>query len=103
MWQGGMRGRGACMAAEACVAGGHVWQGACMVGRGTCMIGGMHGRRRGMHGRKCAWQGDMHGRRDGYCSGWYASYWNAFLFVTANVSLLRREPLLPIFTFLFCL
>ena len=24
----------------------------------------------------------MHGRRDGHCSGRYASYWNAFLFVT---------------------
>ena len=22
----------------------------------------------------------LHGRRDGHCSGWYASYWNAFLF-----------------------
>ena len=21
------------------------------------------------------------GSRDGYCSGWYASYWNAFLFI----------------------
>ena len=29
-WQGGMYGRGACMA------GGHVWQ-------GTCMAGGVHG------------------------------------------------------------
>ena len=38
----------------ACVVGGQVWWGACMVG-GT------------------------HGRRDGHCSGLYASYWNAFL------------------------
>ena len=49
-WQGGMRGRGAC------VAGGHVWQGG-MCGRGACMAGGhMHGmggvRGRGEH----AWQ-----------------------------------------------
>ena len=25
------------------------------------------------------WQGDVRGRRDGHCSGRYASYWNAFL------------------------
>ena len=50
--------------------------------------------REGMHSRGHAWQGGMqgkgsiggsveegvHGRRDGYCSGRYASYWNAFLF-----------------------
>ena len=39
-----------------------------MHGRGVCVAGGMHGRR-----------GSMHGRRDGHCSGRYASYWNAFL------------------------
>ena len=27
-----------------------------------------------------AWQGRMCDRRDGHCSGRYASYWNAFLF-----------------------
>ena len=32
------------------------------------MAGGIHG------------NGGMRGRRDGHCSGWYASYWNAFLF-----------------------
>ena len=41
---------------------GHVWQGVCMAG--------------GMHGRGVC----MRGRRDGHCSGRYASYWNAFLF-----------------------
>ena len=46
----------------ACVAGGRV----CMA-RG-CMTGGVHG------------VGGMCGRRDGHCSGLYASYWNAFLF-----------------------
>ena len=25
------------------------------------------------------WQADLPVPRDGYCSGWYASYWNAFL------------------------
>ena len=25
--------------------------------------------------------GGMHGIRDGHCSGRYASYWNAFLFI----------------------
>ena len=62
----GGHGRGACMA------GGHAWQGACVVGGGCvvgmCMVGGVHDR------------GGVHGRRDGHCSGRYASYWNAFLF-----------------------
>ena len=40
-----------------CVVGGHAWQG------------------RGVHGK-----GNVRGRRDGHCSGRYASYWNAFLF-----------------------
>ena len=56
---------------------------------GTCMAG--------VCSRGCAWQGRMcgigggcgrgaciargvRGRRDGHCSGRYASYWNAFLF-----------------------
>ena len=57
-WQGvhgggGIRGRGTC-------GGGHVWQ-------GVCMAGG------------CVAKGGMRGRRDGHCSGRYASYWNAFL------------------------
>ena len=53
------------------------WQGVCMAGdmrgRGACMAGGMHG------GGGHAWQGGVHGRRDGHCSDRYASYWNAFL------------------------
>ena len=76
-WHGGMCGRG------------HVWQGACvaggMCGMGACVAGGMCGRGHVWQG---AWQGvwqracmvgGMHGRRDGHCSGRYASYWNAFL------------------------
>ena len=68
-------------------------RGACMVGGGVYGRGGMHGG--GMHGWGGvvgvvwwghAWQGacmvgDMHGRRDGHCNRWYASYWNAFLFI----------------------
>ena len=38
-----------------------------MHGRGTCVERGVHG------------MGGMRGRRDGHCSGRYASYWNAFL------------------------
>ena len=52
---GGMHGGGG-----ACVAGGHAWQG--------CVVGEAYGG-----------GGIMHGRRDGHCSGLYASYWNAFL------------------------
>ena len=41
--------------------------------RGVRVTGGMHvGKGEGVVG--------LHGRRDGHCSGWYASYWNAFLF-----------------------
>ena len=38
-------------------------------------------------GRACGGAGGMRGegrvrsRRDGHCSGWYASYWNAFLLI----------------------
>ena len=74
--KGGMHGEGTCalkggMCGErghAWLKGGHVWQ------RGPVWYGGMHGR--GM----CVVEG-MHGRRDSHCSGWYASYWNTFLFM----------------------
>ena len=40
--------------------------------------GGMHDR----HDGGQAWEGGgVRGRRDGHCSGRYASYWNAFLFI----------------------
>ena len=68
------------------VGGAYVWQGVCvaggMHGRGGCMAG-VHGggcvaRGRALRGGACvAW--GMLGRRDGHCSGQYASYWNAFL------------------------
>ena len=58
--------RGACMAGGVHCKGAVVWQGACMVG--------------GLSGMGHAWQeGGMHGRRDGFSSGRYASYWNVFL------------------------
>ena len=67
-----------CSSGAMCGRGGHAWQ-------GVCMAGGMYSRA-GMHGRGCAWQGGIGGRdvdgssrRDGHCSGRYASYWNAFL------------------------
>ena len=64
---------------------GHVWRrgGACIVRWGVhsegeaCVAKG--GRVVGGGGNG-AWQrGAVRGRRDGHCSGWYASYWNAFL------------------------
>ena len=95
MVAGGMHGcQGACVVAwRACMVAG----GACMVAGGVCgcrghawLLGGMHGC--GGH----AWLlgghvwllGGMHGCRGGCIgydeirsmSGWYASYWNAFLF-----------------------
>ena len=50
--KGGMQGGGGGL----CMTGGHAWQGG-VHGRGACMAGGVHGR--GGH----AWQGGMHGRR----------------------------------------
>ena len=95
-----MHGRGAC------VAGGHVWQGACVVGgvhgRGACMVGACMA---GEH----AWQGGMCGRRHVWhahncppptrsyeirsMSGWYASFWNAYLFSSRNA----KKQLVPCF------
>ena len=103
---GGMHGcsRGACMVAlggmPGC-SGGHVWllPGVCMVApRGHAwLLGGMHGcSQEGVHG--CSWgvcivaprgacmvapEGMREIRRDTEIqsmNGWYASYWNAFLF-----------------------
>ena len=54
--RGGMCGRGAYMER------GHVWQGACVAGGPAWQGGGMHGK-----------------GGNSNCSGWYASYWNAFL------------------------
>ena len=44
---------------------------------------GVHGRG-GMHGGERAWQGGVHGRyyEIRSMSGWYASYWNAFLLLS---------------------
>ena len=58
------------------MARGHAWQGN-MCGQGACMAGGVHGRGMCVMG---VGGGGMRGRRDGHCSGWYASYWNVFLF-----------------------
>ena len=68
---GGMCGGGACMCGRgSCVTEECAWQGVCHKGhtwQGACMVGGY------------AWQGGARDRRDGHCSGRYASYWNAFL------------------------
>ena len=48
-----------------------------MHGEGACVVGSMHGR--GLCGM------GVHGRRDGHCSGQYASYWNAFLFLSNSI------------------
>ena len=83
------RGMHGCFGGGACVValGGHRWlllAGVCMVALGGCVVtarvhawllqGGMRG---------CPW-GGMHGIRWDTeirsMSGWYASYWNAFLF-----------------------
>ena len=114
---GGMYGRecawlGACMAGSmcgrgTCVAGGHVWWDACMAGgmhggvQGAYMAGGVHAIgvcvAGGMHGGGCAFQEGMHGRRDGHCSGRYASYWNAFLYYlnADNFQIYAEFPIYP--------
>ena len=73
-WQGGMHGRGVC------VAGGHAWWGVCVAG-GMCDGGGMHGR-----GACVVGGGGVRGRyyEIRSMSGRYAAYWNAFLYVGIN-------------------
>ena len=48
-------------------------------GWGVCGEGGMHSKRGHAWQRGAYSAGGMRGRRDGQCSGRYASYWNAFL------------------------
>ena len=79
---------GACVAGgHACWGvGGHAWQQAYMargmLGGGHAWWRGMHGRGQGgMHGRGACMVGGMPGRRDGRCSGRYASYWNTLLYM----------------------
>ena len=54
--------------------------------RGMCGRGDVHGKEGGcpfrlacLARKACMAGGGVHGRRDGHCSGRYASYWNAFL------------------------
>ena len=66
MVKGSMCGKGGGRHGEGGVHGGaHAWQEG-MCGRDACIVGGMCGR--GVH------SGGKHGRRDGHCSRWYASY-----------------------------
>ena len=70
---GGVRGRE-----------GHAWWGLVWWGEGMCMAGDMCGRavcgRGACVGEGACISGGIHGRRDGHCSGRYASCCNAFLF-----------------------
>ena len=65
VWQrvGGVHGKG-----------GHAWQRACMG-----VTGGMHGM--GVCVAGACMAGGVCRKRDGHCSGRYASYWNAFLLI----------------------
>ena len=83
--------KGVCMAKGVCMVG------ACVVG--VCMTGGVHGRR-------CAWQvacmvgvmhdreGSMCGRRDGHCSGRYASYCECILVIYCFIVVGSRSYLI---------
>ena len=86
-------GLGACVAGSMCGrgGGGDEWQGD-MHGMGCVWQGGMHGRGHVWWGH--AWLGGMCGRRDGHCSGRYASYWNAFLWCHCLLRLIStlRNP-----------
>ena len=42
---------------------------------GVCSWGNL------LWGGVCSWGGGWHPHPGGYCCGWYASYWNAFLFM----------------------
>ena len=74
VWQAGVHDKGACLA------GGHTWQGGLHGSGRACMAGGTCMARRG-HARQ---GGGVRGRRDGHCSGRYASYWKAFLFTCVS-------------------
>ena len=75
-----MHGRG-----HAWQAGGHAWWGACveggtyMAGWGACVEGGHAWQAGDVHGGIMHGVGGVCGRKNGNCSGRYASYWNAFL------------------------
>ena len=61
----------------------------CPLGGAVCMATGVHGRGVCM-AEGCVWQGGVGSRRYGHCSGQYASYWNAFLFL-GYVFILKRN------------
>ena len=65
---------GKVMFSEACVKNSVHGGGACVAGGSMCGRG-------------------VRGRRDGHCSGWYASYWNAFLY---HYRLIFRNSLLTV-------
>ena len=56
-------GEGACMVVGVCMV-----KGACVAGHACMAEVGVHG------GGGHVWWGGIHGRRDGHCSGQYASY-----------------------------
>ena len=78
---GGMHGKGVCMQ-------GHAWQKRWPLqqtvqhGRGVWQGWGMHGRGCVVGACMVGFGGGVPSRRDGHCSVQYASYWNAFLFVS---------------------
>ena len=78
MAKGGMHGEGGM-----CGEGGHVWQRGVYMVKGACVVrGGMRGKG-GMNGEGEACMVCMPPSSTRYgrsMRGWYASYWNAFLF-----------------------
>ena len=103
---GGVRGcGGVCMVARGGMHG--CW------GEGVCMAkGGVHGEEGGMHGKggACMVKWGVHGKggmcsERGVCvgydeirsmSGWYASYWNAFLLTETLLDRMGVQTILPI-------
>ena len=61
-----------------------------MCGRGACMAGGMCGSGACIAGGVCG-KGGVRGRKNGKCSGRYASYWNAFLLNSNFYTLLTKS------------
>ena len=85
-WQGGLCVAGGMPDGGVCVVGGNAWQGACVVG--ACVAGG------GVHGwgvcMPCTTPpppSRYYGFGIWSISRWYASYWNAFLFINVWVFL----------------
>ena len=88
---------GVCLSTGGCLLPGGAWSGG-----GLLPGGAWSGGRGGAWSRGFCWGGVPGGDPpDGYCCGWYASYWSAFLFfLLSSEKIWARYPLSLTLTFL---